>query len=82
MNIYLSLLHFNVNIIFFFYSYGELSNRDTDVKVTLYVKFYMGCINIVFVLDKSSTMRITEFMRIFLAAFKTYGRDIEEGNEV
>ena len=44
----------------------------------------MGCINIVFVLDKSrlSTMRITEFMRIVLAAFKTYGRDIEEGNEV
>lgn len=44
----------------------------------------MGCINIVLVLDKFrlSTIRVTEFMGMVLVAFKTYGRDIEEGNEV
>ena len=44
----------------------------------------MGCINIVFVFNKCrlNTIRVTEFMEMVLVAFKTYGRDIEEGNEV
>lgn len=73
LNMSLSFLHFNFNIISFFYSYGELSNRDTDVKVTLYVKFYMGCRNIVFVFNKCrlNTIRVTEFMGMVLVAFKT-----------
>ena len=50
LNMSLSCLHFIFNIISFFYSYGESSNRDTDVKVMLFAKSFMGCINIVFVL--------------------------------
>ena len=78
LNIYLSLLHFNFNIIFFLQLWGIIK-QGYRCKGDVICKILYGLHKHCFRFNKCrlNTIRVTEFMGMVLVAFKTYGRDID-----